>query len=103
VVFTVSVDTVLPVDVTVAGEKLHVALLGRPEQVNATVAVGLKPFCGVNVTVSVPPLPAITASDDAETPSVKSGVDEGAPTEVVVALDWLEAVDAPSSSTASTT
>jgi hypothetical protein len=102
VVFTVSVDTVLPVDVIVAGEKLHVALLGRPEHVNATVAVGVKPFCGVNVTVSVPPLPAMTASDATETPSVKSGV-VGEEADSVVVLDWFEAVDAPSSSAASTT
>src|SRR5271168_2888100 len=99
VVFTVNVETILPVDVTVAGEKLHVALLGRPEQVKYTVAVGVNPFCGVNVTVSVPLLPAFTVSDATETPSAKSGVG-GAGPEAVIALDWFEAVDAPSPSTA---
>jgi hypothetical protein len=102
VVFTVIVEIILPVDVTVAGEKLHAASLGRPEQVSATVAVGVKPFCGVNVTVSVPLLPAFTVSDVTETPSVKPGV-VGEDAEAVVALAWFEAVDAPSPSTASTT
>ena len=99
---TVNVESILPVDVTVAGEKLHVAPLGRPEQVNVTAAVGVNPFCGVNVTVSVPLLPAITVSDTAVTPSVKSGVVDADP-EAVIALDWFEAVDAPSPSTTSTT
>jgi hypothetical protein len=101
-VFTVSVETILPVDVTVAGEKLQVASLGRPEHVSATFVVGVKPFCGVNVTVSVPLLPAFTVSDAAETPSVKSGV-VGEDAEAVVALAWFEAVEAPAASTAFTT
>src|SRR5271169_696319 len=100
VVFTVNVETILPVDVTVIGEKLHVASLGRPEQVNLTVAVGVNPFCGVNVIVAVALLPAVTVSDAEETPSIKSGVVGAAP-EAVIALDWFEAVDAPSPSTAS--
>jgi hypothetical protein len=102
VVFTVNVETILPVDVTVVGEKLHVASLGRPEQVKFTAAVGVNPFCGVNVIVSVPLLPAVTGSDAEETLSEKSGVVGPVP-EPVMALDWFEAVDAPSPSTASTT
>ena len=103
-VFTVSVDAILPVDVTVVGEKLHVALLGRPAQVNTTFVVGVKPSCGVNVIVSVPLFPAVNVRDGAEMPNVKSGVVGGAPpTEVVVALAWFEAVDEPLTSPASTT
>ena len=102
VVFTVNVETISPVDVTVVGEKLHVASLGRPEQVKLTAAVGVNPFCGASVIVSVPLLPAVTGSDADETLIVKFGVVGAAP-DPVIALDWFEAVDAPSPSTASTT
>lgn len=102
VAFTVSVETILPVDVMVAGEKLHAALLGRPEQVKLIFAVEVNPFSGANVTVSVPLLPAVTVSDAVERASVKSGIADTGP-EDVIALVWLEVVDAPSPSTASTT
>jgi hypothetical protein len=44
--------------VTVAGEKLHDAPEGRPEQANETAA--LNPFAGTTATVVVPLSPAIT-------------------------------------------
>jgi hypothetical protein len=102
VVFTVNVETILPVDVTVVGEKLHAASLGRPEQAKITAAVGVNPFCGTSVIVSVPLLPAVTGSDAEETPIVKPGPVVAVP-EPVMALDWFEVVDAPSPSTATTT
>ena len=99
-VFTVNVETMLPAAFTVAGAKLHVAPVGRPEQVNPTVEVEEKPFSGVTVTVSVPLLPAVTESVAGEAPSVKSGAD---PLAEVVALVWLDGEELPAVSTASTT
>jgi hypothetical protein len=97
-VFTVSVETMLPVDVTVAGEKLHVAPTGRPEQVNITDEVAEKPFVGVTVIVAVPLVPAVSERDPGETPSAKSGA--GAPAADVVALAWLEGTEDPKVSVA---
>jgi len=53
-VFTVSVvvEAVAPDGVTVAGEKLHDAPDGNPEQLNDITE--LKPLSGVTVIVSVP-------------------------------------------------
>ena len=57
----VSVVDVVPGGVTVAGEKLHFAPAGRPEQLNETAES--KPFAGVTVIVAVPLCPAVTVSD----------------------------------------
>jgi hypothetical protein len=100
VVFTVKVETMSPAAFTVAGAKLHVAPVGRPEQVNPTVEVEEKPSSGVTVTVSVPLLPAVTESVAGEAASVKSGAD---PLADVVALVWLDGEELPAASTASTT
>jgi hypothetical protein len=73
-VFTVSVvetgtrSSVL----TLAGEKLHDAPEGSPEQLNETVATS--PFNGVTVTVVVPLCPAVTVIEAGEAATVKSGV-----------------------------
>jgi hypothetical protein len=101
-VLTVSVETIVPVDVTVAGANLHVAPLGRPEQVSATAEVVGKPFIGVIVTVSVPLPPAVIVRDAGEAPSVKSRTGEVAVADAM-ALAWFEAGEAPFESTASTT
>lgn len=68
---SVVVEAVVPEGVMVAGEKLHEALVGSPEQLNVTAA--LKPFAAVTETVVVPLLPAVTIKDPGEAVSVKSG------------------------------
>ena len=83
VVVTVSVEVILPAEVTVAEEKLHAAPLGRPEHVSVTFEFDGKPFSGVTVTVSVPLCPVTTVNEAGDIPSVKSAV--GLPA-VVVAL-----------------
>lgn len=72
-VLTVNVETMLPAALTVVEEKLHVAPVGRPEQVNATAEVVGRPFSGVTVAVSVPLAPAVRLSDGEETANVKFG------------------------------
>jgi hypothetical protein len=98
---TVSVETMSPVDVAVAGPKVQVAPLGRPEHVKLTVELEANPFCGVSVTVVVPLVPAVSVRAAGETARVKSGA--GAPLAEVTALAWFEAGDAPTESSASTT
>lgn len=72
-VVTVSfvVEAAVPEGVTVAGEKLHDAPVGNPEQVNETAEA--KPFCGVTETVTEPLCPPVTVSVAGVTPRVKSG------------------------------
>ena len=76
---SVVVETAVPEGVTVAGEKLHEALAGSPEQLKVTAA--LKPFTAVTETVAEELLPAVTVKDAGEVVSVKSGggnaVEEG--------------------------
>ena len=71
---TVNVDVagVAPAGVTVAGEKLQVAPVGRPEQVN--VVAEAKPFWAVTERVAVPVCPGVMVSDAGETVTVKLGV-----------------------------
>jgi hypothetical protein len=72
VVVMVSVDVATePEGVTVAGEKVHDAHEGNPEQVREVSAAN--PFCGVTSTVVVPLVPAATASDAGETATEKLG------------------------------
>jgi hypothetical protein len=72
-VVTVRVVEATPPDgITVAGEKLHDAPEGNPEQLNETVAAN--EFCGVTKTVVVPLCPAVTARDPGETATEKLGV-----------------------------
>ena len=59
---------------TVAGEKLHAAPGGRPEQLNETVE--LKPFDGVMSIVAVPLCPGINVSDPGEIAMEKSAGSE---------------------------
>ena len=61
-----------PSVLTLAGEKLHDAPEGNPEQLNETVATS--PFSGVTVTVVVPLCPAVTVIEAGEAATVKSGV-----------------------------
>jgi len=68
-VATVSVVEVVPGGVTVAGEKLHVAPAGSPEQLNETAA--LNPLAGVTVTVVVPLPPADTLIEPGEAATEK--------------------------------
>jgi hypothetical protein len=71
-VLTVSiVEAAAPDGVTVAGEKLHEAPVGSPEQLNETAE--LNPCVGVTVTVVVPLCPAVTANVAGEAVSEKSG------------------------------
>ena len=71
VVAIVSVVVVAPPDgVTVEGEKLHVAPVGRPEHANDTADEN--PFCGVMVRVVVPLDPAVTVNDAGEAVMPKS-------------------------------
>lgn len=70
-IVSVVVEAPLPEGVTVAGEKLHDAPVGSPEQVNETAEV--KPFCGVTEIVTLPLCPPVTASDDGEAAMVKFG------------------------------
>jgi hypothetical protein len=75
----VVVAAAAPEGVTVAGEKLHEAPRGSPEQLNVTAA--LKPFEAVTETVVVLLLPAVIVKDPGDAVSVKSGggkaADEG--------------------------
>jgi hypothetical protein len=69
-VFTVStVETGEPDGVTVAGEKLHDAPAGSPEQLKETVE--LKPFSGVTETDVAPLCPPVTESDAGVATTVK--------------------------------
>ncbi len=100
VAVTVNVETMPPAAFTVAGEKLHVAPAGSPEQANATVEAEEKPFSGVTVTVPVALAPAVTVMVAGETANAKSCAGALA---ADVALAWFDAVEVPSESTASTT
>jgi hypothetical protein len=72
VVDTVNVvEAAAPGGVTVAGEKLHEAPVGRPEQ--AKVTAELKPYSGVTEIVAVPLCPAVTVNDAGEAATEKSG------------------------------
>ena len=64
-----------PEGVTVAGEKLHAAPEGSPEQTNETGA--FNPFSGVTDTETDPLCPAITVSADGEAVREKSGAGGG--------------------------
>jgi hypothetical protein len=69
---TVSVDVAaVPEGVTELGEKLHVALEGRPEQAKETAAAN--PFWGVMVIASVAELPALIVSEGNASATVKPG------------------------------
>lgn len=69
---TVSVDVAaVPEGVTELGEKLHVALEGRPEQAKETAAAN--PFWGVMVIASVAELPALMVSEGDASATVKPG------------------------------
>ena len=67
---SVVVEAAVPDGVTVAGEKLHEAPEGNPEQANETAE--LKPPTGATETVVVALLPADTVCDagDAATPKL---------------------------------
>lgn len=72
VVVTVSVvEAAAPDGVTVAGEKLQVAPVGSPEQVNETADA--KPFCGVTDIVAEPVCPPLMESEDGEATTAKLG------------------------------
>jgi hypothetical protein len=61
-VVTVTVVDVVPGGVTVAGENVHEAPAGNPdEQVNVTAEAN--PPCGETETVVAPLLPAVTVMD----------------------------------------
>lgn len=61
-IVTVSaVEATAPSGVTVAGEKLHEAPSGSPEQLNETAEA--KPFSGITETVVVPLYPSIMSSE----------------------------------------
>ena len=70
-VATVRVVDVVPGGVTVEGEKLHDAPVGRPEQANETAESN--PFEGVTETVVVPLLPAFTVREAGEAAMEKPG------------------------------
>lgn len=61
-----------PDAITVAGEKLHDAPGGNPEQDRE--ALSENPFCGVTETVVVPLFPATSVSDAGERDTRKLGV-----------------------------
>jgi hypothetical protein len=65
------VEAAVPDGVTVAGEKLHDAPEGNPEQLKETAEV--KPPCGVTLTVAVPLWPPVTVIDAGVEASEKSG------------------------------
>ena len=67
----VVVTAVVPLGVTVAGEKLQVASAGRPEQAKVTAA--LKPLTGVTDRPTVPLLPGMTERLDGWAASVNVG------------------------------
>jgi hypothetical protein len=60
-----------PAGITLAGEKLHDAPDGSPEQLNETAEAN--PFCGVMDTVVVPLDPDATVSAVGESETLKSG------------------------------
>lgn len=68
---TVSVVDVVPGGVTVAGEKLHVATEGKPEQLKETAEVN--PPVGVMTMLVVTLCPAFTAADAGEAATEKPG------------------------------
>lgn len=69
----VSVDEAIELDgVTVAGEKLHVAPVGNPEQDSKTLEAN--PFCGVTNSVVVPLSPPVRVSDAGERVTETDGV-----------------------------
>jgi hypothetical protein len=77
-VATVSVvETAWPAGVTLAGEKLHDAPWGNPEQLNETVEA--YPFCGVTCTEAVPllPLATVMAAGERATEKLGLGVADG--------------------------
>lgn len=65
------VDAAEPDGVTVAGEKLHDAPEGKPEQAKETAAPN--PFCGVTDTAVVPLCPAVIETEEGEIATEKSG------------------------------
>ncbi len=78
VVLIVSVSVMaLPVTVALAGENVQLAPLGRPEQLNATLA--LNPPLGVSVSVVVADFPGATVAAALDAVSAKEGADDVAP------------------------
>ena len=71
VIVTVSVEIMLPLELTVVGEKLQLAPLGNPKQLNDTLVVGVKPLVGVKVSVSLPFAPDVSVIDGASNVIVK--------------------------------
>jgi hypothetical protein len=71
-VVTVTVLEATPVGVTVAGEKLHEAPTGNPDEQLKLIAEA-NPPCAANETVAVPLAPPATVIDDGATATVKSG------------------------------
>jgi hypothetical protein len=71
VVLTVSVVEVVPGGVTVAGEKLHVAPGGKPEQLNEIAEVN--PTEGATETENVALCPAVTVCNAGVTVRLKAG------------------------------
>jgi hypothetical protein len=67
----VVVEAEPPDSVSVAGEKLHVAPEGNPEQLNETAE--LNPFSGVTDRIAVVLCPVTTVRDPEETATEKSG------------------------------
>jgi hypothetical protein len=73
VVIVIVVTAVGLEGVRVAGEKLHVAPTGNPEQLN--VIGEAKEFSGVTMTVVVPLCPGVMSSDAEERAMVKVGAE----------------------------
>jgi hypothetical protein len=91
VLLAVKVTTLLPVVGLVP--KAAVTPLGRPEADSVTLP--LNPFTSVTVVVSVALLPCVTASEEAESESVKLAVPvEPVPTNVVMLCPGSEYVNA---------
>jgi hypothetical protein len=65
------VEAAAPEGVTVAGEKLHAAPDGNPEQANETAV--LNPFAGVTEIAVVALCPAVTVCDASVAAREKSG------------------------------
>lgn len=77
VVLMVSLSvTTLPLTVAVVGENVQAAPLGRPEQLNATLAS--KPSLGVSVNVVVADFPGATVAAALDAVSAKDGVEDAA-------------------------
>jgi hypothetical protein len=78
---SVVVAALVPLGVTVDGEKVQVLAAGSPEQEKLTC--WLKPSAGVTLTVVVPVSPAVTVT----VVGLKLTVNVGVPTDCVSAVD----------------